>query len=54
MTGYSSLIIDGIIRKALQDVDAVDFESQQELDEFINILEASFKYLIDDLKQKEL
>ena len=54
MTGYSSLIIDGIIRKALQDVDAIDFESQQELDEFVSVLKDSFKYLIDDLKQKEL
>ena len=50
MTGYSSLIIDGIIRKASQDIDTIDFESHQEQDEFVKVLEESFKYFIKDLK----
>jgi hypothetical protein len=54
MTRHNALVIDGIIRKALQDVDTVDFESQQELDEFVDVLRGSFKYLIDDLQRKEL
>lgn len=54
MTGYSSLIIDGIFRKASQDIDTIDFESQQERDEFVKVLEESFKYFIKDLKQSEL
>ena len=52
MTDHNALIIDGIIIKTIQDIDTVDFESQQELDEFLNVLEDSFKYLVKDLKAK--
>ena len=53
MTKYNSLIIDGIITKTIQDINTIDFESQQELEEFVSVLEDSFKYFIKDLKQKE-
>ena len=45
MTEHNRLIIEGIIRKTLQDIDTIDFVSQEELDEFVTALKDSFKSL---------